>query len=184
LTQPYACPGWTTRARPHRQAHIIALRTWRMALADQAEGYRISKRAVREIHRGPVWASRRILCWHIGILNRSAPQAVRLAGKACRLEDGGRTGLRSRRSVLSAVELRRRVTRPVGAVARQEGRPCSTFESTYPVKRTSCPDLVDDVQSVGVRRRSSTMIPRPAMPAPTTPPSDSPPSSWTASSSP
>jgi hypothetical protein len=42
------------------------------------------------------------------------------------------TGLRSRRSVLSAVELQRRVTRPVGAIARQEGRPCSTFGSTYP----------------------------------------------------
>jgi len=27
-----------------------------MALADQAEDYQISKRAVREIHRGPVWA--------------------------------------------------------------------------------------------------------------------------------
>jgi hypothetical protein len=30
-----------------------------MALADQAEDYQISKRAVREIHRDPVWASRK-----------------------------------------------------------------------------------------------------------------------------
>jgi hypothetical protein len=29
-----------------------------MAPADQAEDYQISKRVVREIHRGPVWASR------------------------------------------------------------------------------------------------------------------------------
>jgi hypothetical protein len=38
-----------------------------MALADQAEDYRISKRAVQEIHRGPVSASRRPnLMWDRG----------------------------------------------------------------------------------------------------------------------
>ena len=30
----------------------------RMALADQAKDYQISKQAFREIHRGPVWVSR------------------------------------------------------------------------------------------------------------------------------
>jgi hypothetical protein len=57
---PGAC-NWSKHkgTRPHRQAQLIALRAWWVALAHQAEDYQISKRAVRKIHRGAGWASHR-----------------------------------------------------------------------------------------------------------------------------
>jgi hypothetical protein len=50
--------GTTLGCSAQVHAARIALRAWRMAVAEQAEEYQISNEP-SEIHRGPVWVSRR-----------------------------------------------------------------------------------------------------------------------------